>query len=86
LRSPTAGTARHGERVEIVQRRRRFFRVRTETGATGWTDHRMLLNKEEVGVLLHMEELGAKLPSQGIDLCDSRSATDAACCADHAGA
>jgi hypothetical protein len=66
LRSPNTGTARHGERVEIVQRRRRFFRVRTDSGAVGWTDHRMLLNKEEITIVLRMEELAAKLPSQGM--------------------
>jgi SH3-like domain-containing protein len=66
LRSPATATVKHGERLEIVQRRRRFFRVRTAGGAEGWTDYRMLLNGEEMAALQTIEQLASKLPSQGV--------------------
>jgi hypothetical protein len=66
LDSGTAATVRHGERVEIVQRRRRFLRVRTSGGAEGWTEERQLLNTAELESLKDLSERAAKLPSQGL--------------------
>jgi hypothetical protein len=65
LRSPAVATAKHGERVEILQRRRRFFRVRTPSGAEGWTDQRDLLNSAEMRALDRIEQAGKRLPPQG---------------------
>jgi len=43
LQSSTVTTVKHGDRLEILQSRRRFLRVRTPSGAEGWTDERQLL-------------------------------------------
>jgi hypothetical protein len=64
-RTPVNAIAKHGERVEIVQRRRNFFRVRTDSGGEGWTHQRMLLNRAEMEALGQAEEKAEKLPSQG---------------------
>jgi hypothetical protein len=66
LQSPVVATAKHGERLEIIQRRRRFFRVRTPGGAEGWTEERMLLSAEEIAALKEVERRGRTLPSQGV--------------------
>ena len=65
LRSPEAATLRHGERVEIIQRRRRFVKVRTAQGAEGWTDLRQLLTSRQMADLNGLAEQAARLPSQG---------------------
>ena len=41
--SSTVVTLKHGDRVEILQQRRSFLRVRAPNGAEGWTDQRQLL-------------------------------------------
>lgn len=58
-------TLSHGERVEIVERRRRFARVRTVRGAQGWTDGRMLLSPDQMARLRRLSMHAAQLPSQG---------------------
>ncbi len=64
-RSPTVATIKHGDRLEIIERRRRFFKVRTAQGAEGWTDARQLLSIAEMEKLKHSAKLAADLPSQG---------------------
>jgi hypothetical protein len=63
--APTVITVKHGERLEILQRRRTFFRVRTSSGAEGWADERQLLAAADMQNLKRLAELAAKLPSQG---------------------
>ena len=65
LQSPAVATVKHGDRLEILQRRRRFFRVRTPGGAEGWTDERQLLSADEVTALQDLTRKAAKLPVQG---------------------
>jgi hypothetical protein len=65
LRSGTAGTVGHGERLEIVQQRRRFYKVRTARGVEGWTDERMLLTREEMSNLARLSAESKARPSQG---------------------
>ena len=65
LQSPVAATVKHGERLQIVQRRRRFMRVRTGSGAEGWTEESQLLNSAEMAALKDLSERAAGLPSQG---------------------
>ena len=43
LQSSAVTTVKHGDRLEILQTRRRFLRVRTPSGVEGWTDERQLL-------------------------------------------
>jgi hypothetical protein len=64
-RSPAVATVRHGERLEVLQRRRRFFRVRTAQNVEGWTDARQLLASSEMARLRQVAEKAARLPSQG---------------------
>ncbi len=65
IQSPVAGTAKHGERLEILQRHRTVFRVRTARGAEGWVDERQLLAASDMQNLKRLAQMAAKLPSQG---------------------
>src|SRR5581483_2944048 len=51
LDSKTVATVKHGDRLEILQHRRRFFRVRAPNGAEGWTDERQLLAAADMEAL-----------------------------------
>jgi len=64
-RAPTVGTALHGERLEVLEVRRRFARVRTSSGTEGWTDTSNLLTQQQMGGLDTLANSSAKLPSQG---------------------
>jgi len=64
-RSAAVGTAHHGERLELIQQRRRFFKVRNAKGEEGWTDERLLLTTEEVERLQHFNQQARTMPSQG---------------------
>ncbi|MEO8596339.1 MAG: hypothetical protein ABI759_23680 [Candidatus Solibacter sp.] len=66
LQSATAATVKHGDRLEILQTRRRFLRVRTPGGAEGWTDERQLLAANDMASLKELTARAAKLPSQGL--------------------
>jgi hypothetical protein len=65
LQAPAVATVKHGDRLEILQRRRRFFRVRTPAGAVGWTDERQLLGSEDMAALRELAKRASKLPAQG---------------------
>ena len=56
---------KHGDRVSIVQTRRRFVKVRTASGVEGWTDSRRLLTPEQMHELDDLSARAAKLPSMG---------------------
>ena len=63
--SPVATTVKHGDRLEILQRRRAFFRVRAPSGAEGWVDERQLLAGSDMENLKRLAQAADKLPSQG---------------------
>jgi hypothetical protein len=65
LESPVVATVKHGERLELLQRRRRFFRVRAASGVEGWTDERQLLAKEDMDKLRDLAARAARMPPQG---------------------
>ncbi len=65
LRSPAVVSVAHGDRLAIVGRRRRFVRVRTASGAVGWTDMRQLLSSAQMDQLNQLAETARQLPSQG---------------------
>jgi SH3-like domain-containing protein len=69
--SATVVTVKHGDRVQILQQRRSFLRVRAPNGAEGWTDQRQLLAAEDMAALKAMAKRAAAMPSQG------RATTDA---------
>jgi len=66
LQSPVVATVGHGERLEIVQHRRRFMKVRTPGGAEGWIEDHLLLSSEEIAALKEVERRALALPSQGL--------------------
>ena len=39
-------TAKNGDRVEVLERERRFARVRTDNGVEGWVEQRYLVNQQ----------------------------------------
>lgn len=63
--SPIAATVKHGDKLEVVQTKRRFVRVRTANGALGWTDSRQLLSTAQMDDLNLLSKSAATLPSQG---------------------
>ena len=66
LESATVVTVKHGDRLEILQRRRKFLRVRAPGGAEGWTDERQLLAAADMRNLKALSEQAAGMPSQGL--------------------
>ncbi len=64
-RSPAVTAVKHGERLDILEVRRRFMRVRTKDGTEGWTDSNLLLSSLEMEQLAGLEARAATLPSQG---------------------
>jgi SH3-like domain-containing protein len=65
LQSSTVATVQHGERLEILQVRRKFIRVRTAQGKEGWADERQLFAAADMRALRELAERSAKMPSQG---------------------
>jgi len=64
-RANAVATLQHGERLEVLEIRRRFVRVRTSKGVEGWTDANYLLTQQQVSDLDTLAEFAARLPSQG---------------------
>ncbi len=56
---------KHGERVGIIDTRRRFVKVRTRKGQEGWVDSLQLLSTEQMEQIRQEAENALKLPSQG---------------------
>jgi uncharacterized protein YgiM (DUF1202 family) len=64
-RSKNVATTHHGQKLEVLQIRRRFVRVRTEDGKQGWTEMRNLMSTEQIQALGELAASAKKLPSQG---------------------
>ena len=62
------GTVKNGERVEVLDREKRFARVRTATGAEGWIEQRYLVDQTVFDALqkLTQENLNAPVQSSGV--------------------
>ena len=56
---------KHGERVSIVDTRRRFVKVRTAKGQEGWVDSLQLLSTGQMEQIRHETEQALALPSEG---------------------
>lgn len=63
--SPVVATVRHGDRLEILQQKRKLLLVRTAGGAEGWTEERQLLASSDMAALKELSQRAAKLPAQG---------------------
>lgn len=66
LRATTTATVEHGERLEILETKRRFVRVRTKQGLEGWTDSAYLLTQSQMDDLTRLAARAGELPSQGV--------------------
>jgi len=69
--SSTVVTVKHGDRLEILQQRRSFLRVRAPNGAEGWTEQRQLLGSEDMAGLKALAGRAAGMASQGRATTDS---------------
>ncbi|MBI3698564.1 MAG: SH3 domain-containing protein, partial [Acidobacteria bacterium] len=65
LNSGTVTTVKRSERVEILQHRRRFVKVRTASNQEGWTEQSQLLTPEVYAQIAQMAKDAAGLPSWG---------------------
>ena len=64
-KAAVVGTAKHGDRLEVLETRRRFVKVRTADLVEGWTDANLLLSEQQMDDLRRLAGAVAKLPSQG---------------------
>ncbi len=56
----------HGDRLDILETRRRLVRVRTTAGIEGWVDANLLMSGEQMAELERMANGASKSPSQGV--------------------
>lgn len=66
MSSGPAATVKRGERVEILQRRRRFVKVRTAANQEGWTEQGQLLTPAVYQRIEEIARQSAGLPSLGV--------------------
>jgi hypothetical protein len=59
-------TLKHGDKLDVIEYKRRFVKVRTEQGVVGWTDNHLLLTTDQMGQLHQLAEDAKKLPSEGV--------------------
>jgi hypothetical protein len=64
-KSPTVTIAHHGDALDIVAQRRRWYQVRTAKGIVGWVSDRELLDRAQMQRLKALAKETAGLPSQG---------------------
>jgi SH3-like domain-containing protein len=65
-KSATVTSVHHGDKLEIVGQRRRWYKVRTANGIEGWTSDRELLDTAQMQRLRGLAAETNGLPSQGI--------------------
>ena len=58
------GTVKNGERVEVLEREKRFSRVRTESGIEGWIEQRYLVDQTTYDVLQKLTQENLNDPVQ----------------------
>ena len=59
------GMVKNGDRVEVLDHDRRFVKVRTATGATGWMEQRYLVSQQVFDQLQRLTKENASDPVQG---------------------
>ncbi|HZQ20184.1 MAG TPA: SH3 domain-containing protein [Terriglobales bacterium] len=60
------GTAKNGDRVDVLDRERRFARVRTANGLEGWVEQRYLVNQKVFDAFQNMAQQEKDSPVEGI--------------------
>jgi SH3-like domain-containing protein len=64
-KADSVAEVKHGDRLEILETRRRLVRVRTAAGVEGWVDANRLMSAEQMEELQRMASGAEKSPSQG---------------------
>lgn len=64
-RSSIVANLKHGEKIDVLQIRRRFVKIRSKQGVEGWTDNRQLMSTRQMDALRQLIEAGKNMPSQG---------------------
>jgi len=59
------GVVHNGEQVEVLEKQRRFVRVRTASGAEGWLELRYLVDADVFRAFQALSSYAGSLPSQG---------------------
>jgi len=59
------GVVKNGDRVEVLDHDRRFVKVRTATGVTGWMEQRYLVSQDVFDQLQRLTKENANDPVQG---------------------
>jgi SH3-like domain-containing protein len=59
------GTAKNGERVDVLDREKRFARVRTASGAEGWVEQRYLVTQEVYEAFQKLKAQEQNAPVEG---------------------
>jgi hypothetical protein len=64
-KSKPSGLVHHGEKLDVLEQRRRMYRVRSSAGIQGWTDERNLMSVDRMQALKQLEDQVRRWPSQG---------------------
>jgi uncharacterized protein YgiM (DUF1202 family) len=59
------GTVHNGDRVEILEKQRRFLRVKTDKGQEGWIEERSLVPQEVYDGFQQLAKESSGIPTQG---------------------
>ncbi len=59
------GTAKNGDRVDVLDREKRFARVRTESGAEGWVEQRYLVTQQVYTGFQNLKQEEQNSPVEG---------------------
>jgi SH3-like domain-containing protein len=59
------GTAKNGERLEVLERNKRFVRVRTDSGLEGWVEERYLVSENIYQGFVKLAKDAERMPAQG---------------------
>lgn len=65
-KNSTAALLKHGDRVDVIETRRRFVKVRTRTGVEGWVDAVQLLTADDMSRIQQENNRELQLPSEGV--------------------
>src|SRR5262249_39800110 len=58
------GTVHNGDRVEVLEKQRRFLRVKTDKGQEGWIEERSLVSQEIYDGFQQLAKESAAIPVQ----------------------
>ena len=65
-KAPIVATVMHAEKVDVLETRRRFIKLRTSQGVEGWTDENLILSEKQMANLRVLVESAKRFPSQGV--------------------